>query len=126
VFNNTNVFLNSLTIPRYAMSPNVTYAFTVLVTAPDGRSDSQKVLVSPSYSHSQSVQLSITSTFVNFNPEAKLTVTGNLRALSAVTSFWSVYSSFGAPVPYDSLTPRSEEFPLSSRIAYPLSIAGGA
>lgn len=123
VFNNTNLLLNSLLIPRYTLSPNVTYAFSVLVTAPDGRSDTRKVLVSPSYG--QSVQLSITSTFEKFNPEAKLTITGNLRALSTVTSFWTVYSSYGAPIQYDSLTPRSVEFSLSSRIAYPLSIAGG-
>ena len=122
-FNNTNTLLSSLVIPKFAMSPNVTYAFTVAVTAPDGRSDSRKVLVSPSYG--KSVQLSITSTFVTFNPEAKLLITGNLRALSPVTSFWSVYSSFGVPIQFDSLTPRSEEFSLSSRIAYPLSIAGG-
>lgn len=123
VFNDTNTLLSSLVIPRFAMSPNMTYAFTVAVTAPDGRSDSRKVFVTPSYG--QSVQLSITSTFVKFNPEAKLTITGNLRALSAVTSYWSVYSSFGVPIQYDSLTPRSEEFSQSSRIAYPLSIPGG-
>ena len=102
---------------------SVTYAFAVVVTAPDGRTDSQTVLASPAYNGS--VQVSISTTSVRFNPAAKLIVNGNIRALSTVTSSWTVYSALGTALSYESLTPQSKEFSLSDEVAFPLSMAGG-
>lgn len=122
-FDNTNLLASSLTIPRFSMSLSTKYAFTVAVSAPDGRSDSQRVLVSPAFNGS--VLLSISTRFVKFNPAGKLIVIGNIEAPSAVTSFWSVRSALGAPITYKSLTPQTKQFPLSGAVTFPLSVAGG-
>ena len=121
-FDNTNFLASSLSIPSFSMSLSTKYAFTVAVSAPDGRSDSKRVLVSPAFNGS--VLLSISTRFVKFNPAGKLIVTGNIRAPSAVTSFWSVRSALGAPISYKSLTPQTKQFPLPGAVTFPLSVAG--
>jgi REJ domain len=121
--NSTSLLLSSLTIPSFSMSLSTKYAFTVIVTAPDGRSDSKRVVVSPAFNGS--VLLSISTRFVKFNPGGKLIVTGNIRAQTAVTSFWSVRSALGVPISYKSLTPQTKEFPLASAVTFPLSVASG-
>ena len=71
------------------MSLSANYAFAVVVTALDGRSDSQKVLVSPAYNGS--VQVSITTSYVTFNPGAKLIVSA---AAIVVSSNYKLLSAF--------------------------------
>lgn len=123
IFEDANLLASSLFIPSFSMSLSTRYEFTVLVTAPDGRSDSQRVLVSPAFNGS--VLLSINSRFVKFNPGTKLIVAGNIRAQTAVTSFWSVRTALGVPISYKSLTPQTKEFPLAGIVTYPMSAAGG-
>lgn len=98
----------------------------VTVSTRDGRSSSQSVLVTGVFSGS--AQLSITSTFVRFNPGAKLVLNSYLSATYEVTSSWSVSTSLGVPVPFTALTDKSKSFSSQdalNQIAFPLSIDAG-
>ena len=107
------------------MSLSKVYAFTVLVLSNDNRSDSQTIFVSPSIG---STQVSITSSFLRFNPSAKLVLESSIAADYAATFTWSVLTVLGAPVNITSLTHQSILFPGSdvlNAISFPLSVIGG-
>ena len=102
------------------------YAFVVVVTSLDGRSDSKKVVVNPAYTGS--VQLYINTTLSRFNPGSKLIVSGYVFAPLAVTSVWSVLTPLGVPLPYKALTPTATNFTFASTvgyIAFPLGFKAG-
>jgi REJ domain len=120
-----NSHTSILSVPANSMIANVVYVFTVAVKAADGRSALNSVTVVPQLQNS--AELSITSTFQNFNVESKLLVQAFILAPYATSSEWSVFTPHGVPVPFTSLTPKRKSFPITdanSRITYPLSIAG--
>ena len=113
------------TVPASEMTLKVTYAFTVLVSSSDGRSASQTVQVTPSFSGSAHV--SITSVSTRFNPSSKLVLNSNLSATYAVTSTWSVSTAHGASFPFASLTAQTKSFAVGDvgHVNFPLSVDGG-
>ena len=114
------------------MSLSKVYAFTVLVLSNDNRSDSQTIFVSPSIG---STQVSITSSFLRFNPSAKLVLESSIAADYAATFTWSVLTVLGVPVNVPSLTNKTVLFPGSTEvyavnfevnaINFPFSVIGG-
>ena len=101
------------------------YAFTVVVQSKDNRSDSRTTFVSPTLG---TAQLSITSSFIRFNPSAKLVLQSSITADYAVNFTWSVFSASGVPVSVPSLTLKSILFPGSSALSpinFPFSVTGG-
>ena len=115
-----------ITVPAGAMSLGVTYAFTVFVAALDGRHASQTVSVSATFSGS--AQLSITSSFIRFNPSLKLVLNSTLSATYAVTSTWSVSTAYNVSFPITSLTSQSKSFTIGdakSQVSFPLSVDSG-
>ena len=109
-------------LPKTLVAANI-YAFVVVVSAKDGRSSSQTVVVTPVVEGT--AQISILSTFVQFNPGSKLVLESNVKADFSVSAFWNVSSSLGIPVPFTALTPSSEDFSrvdAMQNIHFPLSI----
>jgi len=107
-----------------AMTVNVTYVFTVVVTCTkDGRFDSKEVTVLPSLPGS--VFISITSTATQVNADAQLSLLGSLQANFTVEATWSLY--FGSTVvALNSLTPVSQLFQMQDAmhgIQFPLGVA---
>ena len=84
------------------MSLLTAYAFVVVVSSLDGRSDTKTVLVKPEYTGS--VQVYVNTTFTQFNPGSKLVVGGHLFAPFPVTSAWSVSTPLGFSLPDEALT----------------------
>jgi REJ domain len=118
---------SSLSIPADSMASNATYEFTLLVSTRDGRSASKTVTVTPLIS--QSIQVSITSVYVRFNPLTTLIIDGHLLAPYAVTAAWTVLTPLGVPVPYTASTAKQRSFTASiaaSQVTYPLSVKGGS
>jgi REJ domain len=117
---------SSLSVPPNSMASNATYEFTLLISTHDGRSASKTVTVTPLVS--QSVQVSITSVYVRFNPLTTLIIDGHLLAPYAVTAAWTVHTPLGVPVPYTAHTEKQRSFTASiaaSQVTYPLSVQGG-
>jgi REJ domain len=108
------------------MTLQIAYAFVVVVSSLDGRSDSKRVLVKPEYTGS--VQVYVNTTFTQFNPGSKLVVGGHLFAPFPVTSAWRVSSPLGAPVPDEALTSKLTNFTFASTESYidfPLAFKAG-
>ena len=104
---------------------NKIYAFTVVVTSKDQRSDSRTVIINPFYG---TAQLSITSSISRFNPSVKLVLDSTITADYPVDFTWSVLTVSGAPLNIPSLTLQSILFPGSKElnaISFPFSVIGG-
>ena len=102
------------------------YAFVVVVSSLDGRSDTKTVLVKPEYTGS--VQVYVNTTFTQFNPGSKLVVGGHLFAPFPVTSAWSVSTPLGFSLPDEALTSKLTNFTFASTetfIDFPLAFIGG-
>lgn len=105
------------------MNPNTTYALRISVSALDGRSAAQ--IVTLSAVDIGSAQVSISSTFVRFNPGSILTIFGEIFAKFTVTAEWNITSSSGVFVSINALTPTMQVISKANamnRIAFPLSI----
>ena len=116
---------STLTVSQGTMISTKIYAFTVVVQSKDNRSDSRTTFVSPTLG---TAQLSITSSFIRFNPSAKLVLQSSITADYAVNFTWSVLTALGVPVNVPSLTLKSISFPGSSElnaISFPFSVIGG-
>ena len=110
-------------IPSNTMSSTSSYAFSVVATSRDGRSDTKTVVVTPT--STGNVGLSITTSFTRFNPTSKLVVNSYITGATAVTSVWSILTPLGMSVPFTALTPSSKQFPAtdaSSQIIFPISL----
>ena len=108
------------------MTLQTTYAFTVVVSSLDGRSDTKTVLITPVYTGG--VELSVNASFTRFNPGSKLVVSGRLYAPFAVTSEWSVLSPLGVSLPFEALTSSQTNFSFASTeslIAFPVAFSAG-
>jgi REJ domain len=108
------------------MTLQIAYAFVVVVSSLDGRSDSKRVLVTPVYTGS--VQVYVNTTFTRFNLGSKLIVRGHLFAPFPVTSEWSVSTPLGVLVPYKALTSKLTNFTFASTESYidfPLAFKAG-
>jgi hypothetical protein len=106
------------------MNLDTTYALILVVSTADGRSATK--IVTLSAVDSGSAQVSITSTFVKFNPGSVLTIYGNITATFDVTANWDVKSSSGVSVPYTALTPKIQQILAVNSlfsIAFPLLIS---
>jgi REJ domain len=122
----TNASSSIITVPANTMTLQVAYAFVVVATSLDGRSDSKRVLVKAV--SAGSVQLYVNSTVTRFNPKAKLIVGGHLLASYAVTSVWSVLTPLGVPLPYDALTAKQSNITFTGTegyMSFPLGLQGG-
>jgi REJ domain len=114
---------STLVVPPDSLDAKKVYNFFVFVSAKDGRSSSQTVVVTPV--ESGSAQLQILSTFSQFNPGSKLVVDSNILFYSDVSAFWNVSSSLGNPVSFSSLTPSKQDFSKEDTIKsihFPLSV----
>jgi REJ domain len=114
---------STLTIPPNKLKAANTYAFVVLVSAKDGRSSSQTVIVTPV--GEGSAQLNLLSSFVQFNPGSKLVIESNIYAQFNVSAFWTVSSSLGKSVAFSSLTPSEQNFTkinAMQNVHFPLSV----
>ena len=112
-------------VPSGTMSLGVSYSFTVLVSSPDGRTDTAIVAVNPTL---VGPQPSIIISSNHFNPTSKLVINGYVHATYAVSSNWTVFTDHGTQVLITSLTPQSRSFSTSdalSNVNYPLSVGPG-
>jgi hypothetical protein len=108
------------------MTLQIAYAFVVVVSSLDGRSDSKRVLVTPLYTGS--VQVYVNTTFTQFNPGSKLVVGGHLFAPFPVTSAWSMSTPLGSSLPDEALTSKVTNFTFASTESYidfPLAFKAG-
>jgi hypothetical protein len=108
------------------MAMNVTYAYQVTVSSPDGRTGMQTVLVTPMYAGCAELYLS--STVTRFNEALRLVIHGSLLASTSLTAKWEAFTPLGEPVPFKALTPKSKAFiagDTASQIPFPLSIERG-
>lgn len=108
------------------MTVQVAYAFTVVVTSLDGRSDSKRVLVKAQ--GAGSVQLYVESTNTRFNAMSKLIVGGHLLAQSPVSSVWSILTPLGVTLPYEALTSKQSNFTFTGTegyVSFPLGFQSG-
>ena len=109
------------------LTPTVSYAFLVVVTSLDGRSDTKTVLVKAT---SVGTAMPVISTsFSVFNPKSKLVVNSYISSATAVTAEWSVFTPLGVPVPFIAQTPSYRLFPAtdaSANILFPISLDGDA
>ena len=102
------------------------YAFVVVVSSRDGRSDTKTVLVKAVYTGS--VQVYVNTTVTRFNLGSKLIVRGRLFAPFPVTSEWSVSTPLGVSVPYKALTTKLKNFTFASTetfIDFPVAFRSG-
>jgi REJ domain len=114
---------STLVIPPNSLDVKKVYNFVVLVSAKDGRSSSQTVVVTPV--DKGSAQLQILSTFVQFNPGSKLVVDSNIFAQFDVIAFWNISSSLDNSVSFSSSTPSKQTFTkydAAKNIHFPLSV----
>lgn len=127
VLGNTLSTGSTLSVPAHAMASDTTYEFFLVVSTRDGRSASKSVTVTPLAS--QSIQVSITSLSLRFNPLATLIIDGHILAPYAVSAGWTVLTPLGVSVPYTASTEKQRTFTAStaaSQVTYPLSIQGGS
>ena len=114
---------SALVVPPYSLNVKKVYVFVVYVSAKDGRSSSQTVVVTPV--DKGSAQLQILSSFVQFNPGSKLVVDSNILAEFDVIAFWNVSSSLDNSVSFSSLTPSKQSFTkydAARNVHFPLSV----
>ena len=114
---------STLVVPPNSLKVTEVYVLVVFVSAKDGRSSSQTVVVTPV--DKGSAQLQISSSFVQFNPGSKLVVDSNILAQSDVIAFWNVSSSLDKSVLFSSLTPAKQSFTkydAAQNIHFPLSV----
>jgi REJ domain len=93
------------------------------VSAIDGRSSSQTVVVTPV--NTGSAQLQILSSLVQFDPGSKLVVDSNIESSFDVRAFWNVSSSLGKPFLFSPLTLSEQTFTAfeaNNKIHFPLSV----
>lgn len=124
---NTVTTGSTLSIPANAMASNATYEFSLVVSTRDGRAASRTITVTPLVS--KSVQVSITSVSIRFNPLTTLVIDGHVLAPYAVTAEWSVFTYLGVSVPFTAKTEKQRSFPASiaaSQVTYPLGVLGGS
>lgn len=108
------------------MSLQTTYAFVVVVSALDGRSDTKRVLITAV--DTGGVKLYVNTSLIRFNPGSKLIVSGRLFASNAVTSMWSVLSPLGVSLSFKALTSVQTNFTFASTnsyISFPVAFKGG-
>jgi hypothetical protein len=108
------------------MTLQTTYAFVVVVSSLDGRSDSKTVLITAVYTGG--VKLFLNTSLTRFNPGSKLILPGRLFAPFAVTSFWSVLSPLGVSLPFQALTSTQTNFSFDSTenyISFPVAYIEG-
>jgi hypothetical protein len=108
---------NSLVVGR-------SYAFTVVATASDGRSDTKTATVTPADLDAADVEIvRIFSVY-----DVGVVLDGTLKARSACRAAWTVSDTQGALVKVESLTPQSTTFSAEDaiqKIPYSLSIESG-
>ena len=127
MFGTANTAASVLRVPPFSMALNITYAYLVTVSSPDGRSGSQTVLITPMYAGC--AELYISSTVTRFNEALRLVIHGSLLAATSLTARWEVFTPLGELVPFKALTPKSKTFiagDTATQIPFPLSIERGA
>ena len=125
VFGSANTTSSVIRILPNALTPTISYAFLVIVTSLDGRSDSKTVLVTAASAGTPVP--TIATTFTTFNPKSKLVVNGHISSATAVTAEWSVFTPLGVPVPFIAQTHALRQFPATdalSNILFPISLDG--
>ena len=125
VFGSANTTSSVIRILPNALTPTISYAFLVVVTSLDGRSDTRTVLVTAA--SAGTVVPTIVSSFTTFNPKSKLVVYGHISSSAAVTAEWSVFTPLGVSVPFIAQTPSSRQFPATdafSNVLFPISLDG--
>ena len=108
------------------MTLQTSYAFVVVVSSLDGRSDSKRVVVSPV--NAGGVLLYVNTTFTRFNPSSKLILRGLISASFPVTSAWSVLTPLGESLALDALTSKLKNFTFAGTegfVAFPLGFKAG-
>jgi hypothetical protein len=116
---------SKIVIPGNSMTLRTTYAFVVVVSSLDGRSDSKTILITAVYTGG--VRLFLNTSITRFNPGSKLIVPGRLFAPFAVTSVWSVLSPLGVSLPFQALTSTQTNFSFTSTesyVAFPVAFRG--
>ena len=107
------------------MSIGVTYAYTVVVTSTDLRTDSQTVTVTPTTTGS--AQVSITSTFTSFNPSKKLSLNCDITSFGVLRGTWTVLTVLGESINITALSAPTKLFTSTSNtILFPLSLSAGS
>lgn len=116
--------LSTVTIPPNSLVVGRSYAFTVVATAPDGRSDTKTATVTPA--DVDAADIEIVRVFNVY--DVGVVLDGLLKARSACRAAWTVTDAQGALVKVESLTPQSTTFSAedaAQRIPYSISIESG-
>ena len=127
IFPSKRATTSVISIPAYTLQADVTYAFLIVVSSLDGRTNQKTVVVTGSYDE-KGVVTYISNTLLRFNPDSKLVIRGAVTASVGTTSSWSVLTAEGVIVPFTSLTTKTKTFTISDAIGsiqFPLSIDGG-
>ena len=117
----SNSSSSTIAVGPYRLSLNETYSFSVQVEAGDGRSDSESVLVYPTFAGSMVLFISSSSSRINLGD--RLVLHGNINTFSDVVVSWSGLFS-GISISLDSTTPLQETFhgsPTQSTVVFPFS-----
>jgi REJ domain len=112
-------------IPGNAMKLQNTYAFVVIVSSVDGRSDSKTILITAEYTGD--IKLIVKASLTRFNPASKLIISGRVLAPFPVTSIWSVLNPLGVALPLPALTSPQTNLSFSGSsnyVAFPVAFIG--
>lgn len=116
--------LSIVTIPPNSLVVGRSYAFTVVATSLDGRSDTRTATVTPADLDAADVEIvRIFSVY-----DVGVVLDGTLKARGACKAAWTVSDTQGSLVKVESLTPQSTIFSVedvAQTIPYSLSIESG-